>query len=292
MALILIPRFVALTGHARDLKVATSTITTMLAPGDTLGRITTDGDTVRAEVVGPTRPPSVQDVAAELSSAFDRPVTVQLGWIPVQTPQQEQKTTPPPPLSELAPVVEKWLAAQSLSMQGLSLESGTLVVATAGPRPPQSSAKLAAEIKEKFDQQIPISVGWTRTPEDNGPTDDETALAAARTNAANWAASRPGVAVLEVAGSAKAVSVTLIGDEKPDVSELEAELRTTLPKAIITIQWVSGGLLVNAVPTSSSSPITSAAETSNSSPKPSPTPKSSSGPTSSTATAPVMTPPR
>ena len=170
-----------------------------------------------------------RDVAAELSSAFDRPVTVQLGWIPVQTPQQGAEDDPASSAQRTGPGGRKVVGRTISEHAGLSLESGTLVVATAGPRPPQSSAKLAAEIKEKFDQQIPISVGGP-VPRDNGPTDDETALAAARTNAANWAASRPGVAVLEVAGSAEAVSVTLIGDEKPDVSELEAELRTTLPR--------------------------------------------------------------
>ena len=91
-------------------------------------------------------------------------------------------------------------------------------------------------------------MGWTRTPEDNGPSDDETALAAARTNATSWAASRPDAALLSVTGSAKEITVTLIGRDQPDVAELEADLRATLPRAIITIQWVSGGQLVNAVP--------------------------------------------
>jgi len=253
IALVLIPRFVALTGHARDLQTATATITNMLGPGNDLGRITTSGDTVRAEIVGPTQPPSLQEVAAELTSALGRPVTVQLGWIPVQTPQQ-QPTEPLPALTELAPVIEKWLTAQSLSLQGLSFESTTLVISTAGPRPPARAENLAAQIREQFGTQIPISLGWTRTPEDNGPSDDETALAAARTNADNWAASRPEAAVLSITGSAKAITVTLIGREQPDVTELEADLRTTLPQAVITIQWVSGGMLVNAPPPPPPSP--------------------------------------
>ena len=248
VALILIPRFVALTGHSRDLQTATATITNMLGPGDNLGRITTSGDTVSAEIVGPTQPPALQDVAAKLTSALGRPVTVQLGWIPVQTPQQEQSDAPLPTLMELAPVIERWLAGQSLSLQGLSVQSGTLVISTAGPRPPQRAENLAAKIREKFGKQIPISMGWTRTPEDNGPSDDETALAAARTNATSWAASRPDAALLSVTGSAKEITVTLIGRDQPDVAELEADLRATLPRAIITIQWVSGGQLVNAVP--------------------------------------------
>ena len=253
IALVLIPRFVALTGHARDLQTATATITNMLGPGNDLGRITTSGDTVRAEIVGPTQPASLQEVAAELTSALGRPVTVQLGWIPVQTPQQ-QPTEPLPALTELAPVIEKWLTAQSLSLQGLSFESTTLVISTAGPRPPARAENLAAQIREQFGTQIPISLGWTRTPEDNGPSDDETALAAARTNADNWAASRPEAAVLSITGSAKAITVTLIGREQPDVTELEADLRTTLPQAVITIQWVSGGMLVNAPPPPPPSP--------------------------------------
>ena len=95
----------------------------MLGPGNNLGRITTSGDTVRAEIVGPTQPPALQDVAVKLTSALGRPVTVQLGWIPVQTPQEEKPKVPLPPLTELAPMIEQWLAPQSLSLQGLSFES-------------------------------------------------------------------------------------------------------------------------------------------------------------------------
>ncbi|MCB1264040.1 MAG: DUF389 domain-containing protein [Mycobacterium sp.] len=257
VALVLIPKFVALTGHARDLQTATATITNMLGPGNNLGRITTSGDTVRAEIVGPTQPPALQDVAVKLTSALGRPVQVQLGWIPVRTPQEEQPKVPLPPLTELAPMIEQWLAPQSLSLQGLSFESTTLVISTAGPRPPQRAENLAARIRERYGQQIPISMGWTRTPEDNGPSDDETALAAARTNATSWAASRPEAAVLSVTGSAKAITVTLIGRDQPDVAELEADLRATLPQAIITIQWVSGGQLVNALPPPPVSPTPS-----------------------------------
>lgn len=248
VALILIPKFVAWTGHARDLQLATSTITSMLAPGDELGRITTTGDTVRAEIVGPDQPPALQDVAVRLTRALGRPISVQLGWIPVQTPRQENSDAPLPTLMELAPVIEKWLAAQSLSLQGLSADSGALVISTAGPRPPQRVEDLAAQIKDRFGEQIPISIGWIRTPEDNGPSDDETALAAARTSVTSWAASRPGVALLSVTGSGKEVTVTLIGRDQPDVAELEHDLRATLPRAMVTIQWVSGGQLVNAVP--------------------------------------------
>lgn len=96
VALVLIPKFVALTGHARDLQTATATITNMLGPGNNLGRITTSGDTVRAEIVGPTQPPALQDVAVKLTSALGRPVQVQLGWIPVRTPQEEQPKVPLP----------------------------------------------------------------------------------------------------------------------------------------------------------------------------------------------------
>ena len=83
VALILTPRFIALTGHAHDLKVATQTITNLLSSGSTLSHITTSGSTVRADITGPTAPPPVQDVAAALSRALGHPVTVQLGWIPV-----------------------------------------------------------------------------------------------------------------------------------------------------------------------------------------------------------------
>jgi len=276
VALILIPRFVALTGHARDLETATQTITNMLSPGSSLGRITTGGGSVSAEIVGPSPPPSMQEMATSLSRALGRPVTVQLGWIPVQDPEQDEPKTPPPPLSALTPVVEEWLAPQSLSLQGLSYQTGTLVVATAGPRPPKSSDELAAQIDELFDNRMPISLGWTRTPEDNGPTDEESALAAARTTAAAWASTSKDVEVLNVTGSAHSVSVTLIGRTEPDASTLEADLRTALPQATITIQWVSGGLLVNATPT----------------PTPTSTPSPTPSPTATLETTSAPTPPR
>ena len=79
--------------------------------------------------------------------------------------------------------------------------------------------------------------------------DDETALAAARTTAISWAATRPDVAILDVTGSVREVTVTVIGRDSPEVGDLEADLRTTLPQAMITIQWVSGGQLVTVVPT-------------------------------------------
>ncbi len=44
-------------------------------------------------------------------------------------------------------------------------------------------------------------------------------------------------------------AVTLIGHTKPDVGTLQADLRSALPQATITIQWVSGGPLVIAMPT-------------------------------------------
>jgi uncharacterized hydrophobic protein (TIGR00271 family) len=254
VALILIPRFVALTGHARDLETATQTVTTMLSPGSSLGRITTSGSSVRAEIIGPTPPPPVQDVAAGLSRALGRPITVQLGWIPVQDPERDQSEAPPTPLGALAPVVEKWLAGQSLTLRGLSYDSGKLVVAAAGQQPPKSSDDLAAQINERFGRRIPISLAWTHTPEPAGQSDDAAALAAARTTAGAWASTRDGISVLDVTGSARAISVTLVAHDEPDVRDLEAELRMTLPRSMITIQWVSGGLLVDAIPTPTFTP--------------------------------------
>ena len=84
-----------------------------------------------------------------------------------------------------------------------------------------------------------------------GPTDDAAALAAARTTAPGaWASTREGISVLDVTGSARDMSVTLVGPVANQMfDDLEAELRLTLPRSMITIQWVSGGLLVNAIPT-------------------------------------------
>ena len=81
------------------------------------------------------------------------------------------------PLSELSPVVEKWLVAQSLTLQGLSYQSGTLVVSTAGPHPPKSSEDLTALITARFNYPMPVSLAWTHTPGAIGSNDTETASA-------------------------------------------------------------------------------------------------------------------
>ncbi len=249
VTLILTPRFIAISGRAHDLKVATQTITNLLESSSRLSHVTTSGSTVRADITGPTAPPPVQDVAASLSRALGHPVTVQLGWIPVRDPEHSQPDTPRLPLSELSPVVEKWLAGQSLTLQGLSYQSGTLVVSTAGPHPPRSSEDLTALINARFHYRLPVSLAWTRAPGAIGSNDTETALATARTTAATWASTKPETAVLSVTGSAKAITLTLIGKTKPDVDSLQADVRTALPQATITIQWVPGDLLIIDTPT-------------------------------------------
>ncbi len=247
VTLILTPRFIAISGRAHDLKVATQTITNLLSPGSRLSHITTSGSTVRADITGPTAPPSVQDVAAALSRALGNPVTVQLGWIPVRDPEHSQPDMPQLPLSELSPVVENWLAGQSLTLQGLSYQSGTLVVSTAGPHPPKSSDDLTALINARFNYRMPISLAWI--PGALESNDIETALDTVRATAAAWASTRPDTAVLSVTGSAKAITVTVIGHTKPDIGTLQGDLRTALPQATIAIQWVPGDLLIIDTPT-------------------------------------------
>lgn len=254
VALILTPRFITVTRQAHELKVATQTITDLLDSGSRLTRITTADNTVRADITGPTAPPPVQDVAATLSRALGRPVTVQLGWIPMRDPEEDQPDAPQLALNELSPVVEKWLAEQSLSLKGLSYQSKTLVVATAGPHPPKSSKNLTALLSARFNHDIPVSLAWTRTPGTIGPEASETALTTARNTVANWASSTADTAILSITGSATAIAVTLIGQTKPDVDVLQADLQTALPQATIAIQWVSGGLLVIATPTSTPTP--------------------------------------
>ncbi|MCV7235064.1 DUF389 domain-containing protein [Mycobacterium branderi] len=270
VALILTPRFIAVTRQAHELKVATQAITDLLDSGSRLSRITTSDNTIRADITGPTAPPPVQEVAAKLSRALGHPVTVQLGWIPMRDPEHDQPDTPQLPLNELSPLVEKWLAAQSLSLKGLSYEAATLVVSTAGPHPPKSSENLAALLNAHYHHRIPVSLAWTRTPGTVGSNGAQTALATARDTAAKWASSKPGTTVLSVDGSATAITVTLIGQTQPDVATLQTDLQTALPQATITIQWVSGGLLVVAPPT------------------PTPKPTGAPGPT----TSPLTRPPR
>lgn len=250
VTLVLAPRFIAISGHAHELKLATQTITNLLAPGSRLSNITTAGSTVRADIIGPTPPPPVQDVAAALSHVVGRPVTVQLGWIPVRDPEDDKPDSPQLTLSELSPLVEEWLATQSLTLQGLSYQAGTLVVSTAGLRPPNSADDLTTLIAAHFNlkDRLPISLAWTHTPAAIGSNDAEAASAAAHETATAWASTTPDTAVLSVVGSAKAITVSLVGQTKPDVAILAANLRTALPQATITIQWVSGGLLLTDTP--------------------------------------------
>ena len=283
VTLILTPRFIAISGRAHELKIATQTITDLLGSGSRLSHTTISGGTVRADITGETAPPPVGDVAAALSRALGFPVTVQLGWIPMQNPEHLRTDAPALPLSDLSPVVQKWLVAQSLTLQGLSYQSGTLVISTAGPLPPQSSADLSALISAEFAQDVPVSLAWTYTPGATEPTDAETALAAVRETTTAWASTQPDTEVLSITGESAAtgtatgtaatgitatgiaatgtaptgtaptgtnagITVTLIGATKPDVEELQAELRTNLPQTTIAIQWVTGGLLINDPP--------------------------------------------
>ncbi len=247
---ILTPRFIAISGRAHDLKVATQTIADLLGSGSRLSHTTIAGGTVRADITGEAPPPPVGEVAAALSRALGHPVTAQLGWIPVKDADHIQPDPPQLPLSELSPVVEIWLATQSLILQGLSYQSGALVVSTAGPHPPENSDELAKFISARFAQDIPVSLAWTYTPGSTEPDDSETALVAAREAVVAWASSEPDTEVLSVTagGAANAITVTLIGPEKPNVDTLKSELRTTLPQAIIAIQWVEGGLLSTETP--------------------------------------------
>ncbi|CAM4441792.1 putative hydrophobic domain protein [Mycobacterium basiliense] len=254
VAMILTPRFIALTGHARDLEVATQTLTGMLSPGSVLSHITASGSTVRAEITSPISPPPVQTVAASLSRALGHPVTVELSWIPVRDPEHSRPETPQPPLNELGPLIRGWLDAQSLALQGLSYESGTLVVSTAGPFPPKKAEDLTSLIDSRFNYRIPVSLAWTRTPGASRSDETKTALDAAHATAAAWAAKRPDTAVLSTTGTASAITITLIGQTKPEIDTLQADLQTALPQSTITIQWISGGVLVVAPPTPTPEP--------------------------------------
>ena len=111
-------------------------------------------------------------------------------------------------------------------------------------------------IEARFNYRVPVSLAWTRTPGTNGSHESsesngtETAIGTALETADAWASTRQGTAILSVTGSAKAITVTLVGQTKPDVGTLQADLRTALPQATITVQWISGGLVVVDSPTS------------------------------------------
>ncbi len=250
VTLILTPRFIEISGRAHDLKIATQTITGLLGSGSRLSHIAISGGTVRADITGEVAPPPVGDVAATLSRALGYPVTAQLGWIPVQDPEHVAKEPPQLPLSDLSPEVEKWLVPQSLTLRGLSYQSGTLVISAAGPFPPESSDELARLISARFKQDIPVSMAWTHAPGAAEPSDAETALASARETTVAWASTNPDTEVLSISGDGTpdTITVTLIGSTKPDIGALQSELRTNLPQTTIAIQWVSGGLLLSDSP--------------------------------------------
>lgn len=250
VTLILTPRFIEISSRAHDLKIATQTITELLGSGSRLSHIAISGGTVRADITGDVAPPPVGEVAATLSRALGYPVTAQLGWIPVQDPEHVAKEPPQLPLSDLSPAVEKWLVPQSLTLRGLSYQSGTLVISAAGPFPPASSDDLAKLISAQFNQDIPVSMAWTHAPGAAEPSDAETALASARETTDRWISTSPGTEVLSISGdgTADTITVTLIGSAKPDVDALKRELRTNLPQTTIVIQWVSGGVLLSDSP--------------------------------------------
>ena len=92
---------------------------------------------------------------------------------------------------------------QSLTLQGLSYQSGTLVVSTAGPHPPTSSEDLMALINARFNYRMPVSLAWTHIPGAIGSDDAETALGTVRATAAAWASTRPDTAVQVLPGPPK-----------------------------------------------------------------------------------------
>ncbi len=126
---------------------------------------------------------------------------------------------------------------------------------------PADLHELTTAIDERFQQRVPVSLSWIRTAAATDPEEGESALDTARATAGEWVSDTPGTAVLSITGSATEVTVTLIGQEEPDVTSLKAALRTALPLATITIQWVSGAMVAVDPPPPAPTPGTGSAPT-------------------------------
>jgi uncharacterized hydrophobic protein (TIGR00271 family) len=271
VGVVLTVRFIDTAQHARQLEAATRTVVGWLGPGDDLNRITLAGATVQVNVSGKTAPPQVQALTDALTTALGHPTTVDLRWTPVRDVPTARATVAPLALNQLRPVVEQWLAGQSLTLDGLSYDSTALVVSCSGAQPPEKADGLAALLETRFGSRPPINLAWTRTATTitaTGGTGSPTATA--RQVAAQWAAAHPGTAVLAVDQSGEAVTVTIIGTVRPAIDDLQAELQVALPRLSLTVQWVTGSILSQSTPAPPPTPAPSGSR---------PAPAVSAGPT-------------
>jgi uncharacterized hydrophobic protein (TIGR00271 family) len=244
---VLTNRFLVTVERAHDLRVATQVVLDWVGPTADLNRVTLSDTTMQVNVASETSPPPVRTLTEALSEALGRPVTVDLRWTPL-SPAAEP-TTPTLALDQVRPVVQEWLSGQSLTLDGLSYDSGTLVVQTSGEQPPESSDELAGLIGERFGVTPSVGLTWTRTSADETAAEDARE-STARTVVDAWIRRHPGTVALGVDRSDSGVTVTIAAADRPEADDLRTELETALPGVGISVQWVpSSELAPSASPT-------------------------------------------
>lgn len=254
LAVLLSIRFAHTAEDARTLRTATETALAWLAPasGDELGPVTLVGDTIEVNVNGPTPPPPAQELTEALTAALGRPVTVAVRWTPVSNGADEEPIAAPVPLDAVRPVVEEWLAPQSLTLVGLSYADGALVVEAVGPVAPGDPVTLEDAVEAAVGVRPRISLSWTLAEAPGDGTTD--LLAVADQTARQWAETVPGVAVLDVDVRNGGVLVTLVGPTAPDATGLIEGLRVALPDQAVTVRWVPSELIGLALPSQAATP--------------------------------------
>ena len=245
VAAVLTDRFLGTVDHARELKLATQATQAWLGSADNLNRISLTDSTVHINITGKNAPPPIQTLTASLTATLGHTTTADLRWTPIRG---DEPTPAPPPLDAVDPVVQKWLAKQSLILDGLAYNSAGLLVTASGEHPPRNADELTALLRRSFATAPPVSLSWThRTPKTISTT--ATDAATARTTTDGWITSHPGATVLGVDQTDTTTTVTITAPLKPTVDDLQSRLRAALPAMAITIQWIPGSVLSEFTPT-------------------------------------------
>jgi hypothetical protein len=247
LALLLGSRFADSVSDASDLRLATQTAVSWLGPDspDSLGAVTLDQDTVVVNVTGAAAPAATSTLADQLSAAFGRPMSASVRWIPVRDGDPSVPAVAVP-LDQVRPIVEAWLAAESLSLTSLSATDGALVADTVGPQPPGDITSLEDQIEAQLGTRPDVSVSWTL--EELNAIEAPSVDAIARQAADQWAAGVPDVAVIGVDRKDDGLLVTVVGGDSQALIDLRQQLAAALPEETIAIRQVSSSLVTGGVP--------------------------------------------
>ncbi|AYV26436.1 DUF389 domain-containing protein [Streptomyces avidinii] len=248
VATVLTARFIHSADQAHTLQLATQSITRWLGPDDDLNRVTLVGSKVQVGITGKAAPP-LQALTEDLGKTLGHATTVDLRWTPSTDGTSRTPARPALTIEQAQPVVEHWLAEQSLALDGLAYNDATLVVSTSGDRPPHQARDLEAAIATHFTAHPPVSLAWTHRTTPNAVADSpKETEKTARTTIAAWTETHPGQHLLTVSQTGTALTVTLTGEDKPDTGTLQEQLRTAFPRNPVTIQWLPTTILGQTTP--------------------------------------------